>query len=254
MFLKFKFIWCCSAILLSMQMLCASPLHADDTLFFDLNFDDQVAGMDCVNLKHSWGTQGDNLMIIDNLKTYTYLGNAMLMERPEGYKAGGWGAGLDLPQKQYDWLQVQIAFLFDGSATKATCSLELREHAAKQLYYASLGSNRGKDPITLIDGGTGWRTTSVNSFDRKVWNRVTWLVPSTTASDLTMYLRLETWNATEKTWQQVGQVGSRQAAKVEKPFDLFRINFPSGEEAIKLRFDDLKIQPVTNEAISSLIK
>jgi hypothetical protein len=228
-------------------------LKADDVKpFVDLNFDDNVPGMNCENPKRSWGTQNSDLLLIDNVNTYNGQGNAMLLEREK--KNGQWGVGMNLPQESYDWLKIQIAFQFEGAATKANASLELREHYNKRLYFASLGSGRGKDPITLVDGGTGWNTASVNHFDRKAWNRVTWLIPSTSANDITMYVKLETWNAKDKQWQQVDKIGSMAASKMTKPFAAFRVNFPASEDALKLRFDDLKVEPVSNDQLSEWIK
>lgn len=252
--LKSKSMLLVHVFVLGMQMFCSSELFAEDTAFADLSFDENIAGMNCENPKCSWGTQGNDLLLIDNVNTYSSAGNALLFERPDGYKSGGWGAGMNLPQKPYDWLKIQIAFLFDGTATKATASLELREHYNKRLYFASLGSAKGKDPIVLIDGGEKWKTSKANSFDRKVWNRITWYVPSVTASDMRMHLMLETWSNSTRSWQAVGEIGSMEASKVEKPFAAFRINFPGGEEAIRLRFDDMKIEPITNEQMSSLVK
>ncbi|HAI13403.1 MAG TPA: hypothetical protein DCM28_16975 [Phycisphaerales bacterium] len=251
---KIKSIWCWSLCLVAMQTVCASPLFAQEPAFVSLNFEDQVAGMNCQSPKRNWGSQGKDLVLIDNINTVKGDGNCMLLERPEGYKSSGWGVGMNLPQKQYDWLKIQVSFLLDGPATKATAGLELREHYNKRLYFASLGSAKGKDPITLIDGGSGWKTSKTNTFDRKVWNRVTWYVPSVTATDMTMHLQLETWDSKNKAWQVVGKIGSMEASKAEKPFASFRINFPGGEESIKLRFDDLLIEPMTNEQINLLIK
>ncbi len=245
---------------LTTGMLCLTALlgssgvlKADETKpFVDLNFDDQVPGMNCDALKRNWGKQNEDLILIDNVKTYNGDGNCMLFERSK--KNSHWGVGKNLPQEKYDWLKIQVVFKFDGAATKANAGLELREHFGKRLYHMSLGSSKGKDPITLIDGGSGWKTSNVNHFDRYAWNRVTWLVPSVTASDMTMYLKLETWDAKTSQWQQVDKVGSMAASKVEKPFALFRINFPSSEDSLKLRFDDLKIEPVSNDQIKALIQ
>lgn len=226
----------------------------DDNLFVDISFDDNVAGMNCEKLKRSWGNKGGDMLLIDNVKTYSGEGNVMLLERPESVKGTGWGVGRNLPQKPYDWLKIQMAFQLDGTATQATCALELRERYNKRLYFATLGSSRGKDPIVLIDGGKKWKTARVNHFDRKVWNRVTWYVPSVTASQWTMYLKLETYDAKTGQWVQVGKLGSMQASKVEKPFSNFRINFPAGQGPMKLRFDDLKITSMANQQMELLIQ
>ncbi|MFG0247273.1 MAG: hypothetical protein ACF8OB_00185 [Phycisphaeraceae bacterium JB051] len=239
---------CLTAVLGSSGILKAQ----ESKPFVDMDFNDQVPGMNCDAIKRSWGKQNEDLILIDNVQTYNGDGNCMLFERSK--KNSHWGVGLNLPQEKYDWLKIQLVFKFDGAATKATSGLELREHYNKRLYHASLGSSKGKDPITLIDGGSGWKTSKVNHFDRSLWNRVTWFVPSVTANDMTLYLKLESWDVKTKQWQQVDQIGSMPASKVEKPFALFRINFPSSEDSLKLRYDDLKIEPVSNDQISALIQ
>jgi hypothetical protein len=235
-----------------MQLVRVNTVHAQDAAFFDLNFDDQVAGMNCNSPKRNWGTQGEDLVLIDNVDTYSGEGNCMLFERPEGAKPNGWGVGVNLPQKPYDWLSVQLAFKFEGTATQANASIELREVYNKRCYVLSLGSGRGKDPLVLVNERSGWKSTGVNHFDRKVWNRVTWYIPSVTADAQEMLVKLEAWDAGEKTWKAVGKIGTAAADKMEKAFATLRINFPGKAPAIKLRFDDLKISPMTNEQISTL--
>lgn len=252
--LNMKNLWTGMLCVFCVQVLWGTTLRAQDTAFVDLNFDDQVAGMNCKAPKRSWGNPDKDLVLIDNVDTYSGEGNCMLFERPEGTKPRGWGVGVNLPQKPYDWLAIQVAFKFDGAATQANASLELREVHNKRCYIMSLGSGRGKDPIVLLNERSGWKSTGVNHFDRSVWNRVTWYVPSTTADQQNMLAKLETWDAKDKTWKQVGKIGSQVADKVENPFAILRINFPGKAPAVKLRFDDLKVSPMTNEQVAQAAK
>ena len=241
------------AVILTMVLSVHAQEPVDSTLVH-LTFDDDVPGMASKQIKRSWGKQNDDQLLIDNIKTVNDQGNALLFTRPEGIKNGGWGIGVNLPAKAYDWLRVELTYLLEGSATKATAGLEVREVYNKRLYMLGLGSSRGKDPVILTNGKDKWLSKGVNHFAREHWNRVTWYLPGPTVAENIMYCTLDQYDSKTNTWHVVGKTGDQQGSKVEKPFAIFRINFPGGAESMAFRFDDLKIDSLTNEKMSQLEK
>lgn len=220
------------------------------TLLLSFNADDLVPGRE-PPFQRNWGNEKDDIWRVDNLETYNGSGNAFLFDRQAEGDPGSWGAGFQIPSYKADWIVLQLAFKFEGPATAAKASMEVRNSSSNRLYYANLGSTKGKDPVTLINADNTWKSEVVNHFDRKKWNRVTWYIPTALGETQKMLLQLETYDRETESWIQVGK-GEGLEIEVTSLPKIFRINFPSDPQPIQLYFDDLTVSSLSNQEMDIL--
>ncbi|MBC2600793.1 hypothetical protein [Puniceicoccus vermicola] len=229
----------------------ATKFLAAGTPLASINADDLVPG-ETPPIQRNWGRAKEDIWRVDNLETYDGTGNCLLFDRQEDATPGSWGVGLTLPSYNADWLGVRLAFKFEGSATEAKASLEVRTESNNRLYYANIGSSKGKDPITLVNADGTWKTKAVNYFDREVWNRITWFIPTALGETQEMRVKLEHYDRESEDWIQVGKIEGLEIEVTQIPM-IFRINFPANTGPIQLRFDDLVIITLDDAEMASLL-
>jgi hypothetical protein len=172
-------------IRLGMAAMCLAILvGAGEKVSWSQGFEDRVAGSEPGGWGGKWGTQGDDQLIVSNLRAVSGQ-KSLLLDRTGGNTAM-WGVSKGLPDVKEGWLHLSFAFLVQGAGHDARFGFEIREGVPSQRKVAGLrfgGSRVEAIPMSESGGYLSSDRVRLGGFAKGVWHRVDLWLPASGSSD-----------------------------------------------------------------------
>ena len=157
---------------------------AGDKPLWSQGFEDRVAGQPPVGWGVKWGDQGDDLVIVSNLRAAS--GSRSLLFDRTGDNTAMWGTATGFPSVKSGWAHLSCAFLVQGAGHDARFGFEIREAAPAQRRVAALrfgGSKVGVIPMSESGGYLDKESVTLGTFAKDVWYRLDLWLPAAGSSD-----------------------------------------------------------------------
>jgi hypothetical protein len=184
---------------------CGLLAGAGEVLPWRQDFEDRVAGSEPGGWGGKWGTQGDDLLIVSNVRALS--GEKALLVDRTGDNVAMWGVSKGLPDVTEGWLRLSFCFLVQGAGHDARFGFEIREGAPSQRRVAGLsfgGSKLEAKPMSESGGYMKEGQARLGRFEKDVWYRVDLWMPASGSADrrgavqLARYLGKGEWEAVGK--------------------------------------------------------
>mgnify|MGYP001613232172 CR=1 FL=1 len=217
-------------------------VKANDTVW---GFEDQTAGEVPRGWSRMWGKQGDDLVLISNIKAADGK-NSMLIDR--GSHTAQWGAGAKLPDFDSGWLRVAFWFLVDGDADgpRARFGLLIRNQFSPSTVDTALrvGFHAGRIRFYSRRGCAGQK-----NYRRDHWYRVTLWWPAAagdeTKGDAWVCMQRLAQGGAEPVGEPLRVVDCIPARKGRQAAVLQLTTYPGkAHNNFKVYFDEFEIRQV----------
>ncbi len=157
---------------------------AADKPLWSQGFENRVAGQPPVGWGTQWGTIGDDLVIVSNLRAVS--GDKALLIDRTGDNTAMWGMATGFPGVKEGWVRLSCAFLIQGAGFDARFGFEIREAFPAQRKIAGLrfgGSRLSVIPMSEVGAYLDKQGVPLGRFDKDVWYRVDLWLPAVGSSD-----------------------------------------------------------------------
>lgn len=182
-----------------------------------LHFDDAIPGMSPQGWTRVWGEQGEDRMILSNIDALGGEGNSLLFERFEGGPRAHWGSGTRIPAWSSPWLELSLAFRWEGPATRAHWMFEILSSRQQRLYDIGVGSVKGSRQVRIATRTSRDKAVPLGKTEAGVWYRVRVLLPHPASDARHVKAVLERFDEEHARWVAEGDVQTAPAADVQQP-------------------------------------
>jgi hypothetical protein len=232
---RFLLLTCLAVVLAS----AGEPLWRQD-------FEDRTPGREPGGWGGKWGDQGDDLLIVSNLRALSGK-QALLLDRT-GDNTAMWGVMTGFPDHREGWVRLSFAFLVQGAGHDARFGFEIREGVPSQRRVAGLGFGGSAVKATPMSESGGYlssETVRVGAFEKDVWHRLDLWMPASGNPDRRGAVQLSRYCGNGQ-WEPVRPPQAFPVVAPPEGRGLGQLMFVStpGARGYRLFLDDLQLHAV----------
>lgn len=207
------------------------------------DFEERVPGQSPAGWGGTWGTPGDDLFVISNLRAVSGR-QALLLDRTGG-NTEMWGIAAVFPDAREGWLRVSFAFLVQGAGNDARFGFEIRERLPSGRRVVALGFGASKVRLTPMSETGAYRSdqsATLGGFDKDVWHRIELWLPTRGTGARRALARLSRYRG-EGTWEEVGPPAEVSGVPPGDgaAYGQFMLVLTPGARGYRLFLDDLQV-------------
>lgn len=168
------------------------------------DFEDRVPGQAPADWGATWGTPGDDLLLVSNLRAVGGR-QALLLDRT-GTNTEMWGIATTLPDTREGWLHVSFAFLVQGAGNDARFGFEIRERLPSGRRVVGLGFAASKVAVTPMSEAGAYladQKVTLGAFEKDVWYRLELWLPAAGGPERRLPVSLSRYRG-EGAWEEAG--------------------------------------------------
>ncbi|OGV67709.1 MAG: hypothetical protein A3K19_10750 [Lentisphaerae bacterium RIFOXYB12_FULL_65_16] len=209
------------------------------------DFEDRTAGQAPNAWSGIWGKQGDDLLVVSNLRCAGGR-NAFLLDRT-GDNTEMWGVSTPFPDVKSGWAHFSFAFLVQGAGHDARFGFELREAhpSSRRVVALSFGASKVRAiPMSELGGYMDSESVRLGGFEKDAWHRLDLWLPASGSTDRRGAAQLLR-RVGDDPWEPVD---AAQPLPLFPPsgtnaYGLFMLVANPGARGYKLFLDDLQVTP-----------
>ncbi len=234
------------ALALVLLTVLAATAPAAETPLWAQDFEERLPGQAPAGWGGVWGTPGDDLLVISNLRALRGR-QALLLDRT-GSNTEMWGTAVVFPDAKEGWLRLSFAFLVQGAGNDARFGFEIRETLPSGRRVTGLGFAASRVQITPMSEAGAYlpqQSVSLGGFEKDVWHRVELWLPTPGGGEprvlgqLSRYVGKGSWDAAGTLVEVPGTPPANTAH-----YGQFMLVLAPGARGYKLFLDDLQAAAV----------
>lgn len=170
------------------------------------DFEDRVPGQSPLAWSVEWGTRGEDLLLVSNLRACGGT-HALLLDRT-GPTSDMWGIATCFPNHTEGWQCLSFAFLVQGAGHDARFGFEIRTRLPSGRRICALGFSGSKlklTPMSEMGNHRGRESVELGRFEKDVWGQVEVWLPALTGAEPIIRARLSRMTG-DGAWEPAGPV------------------------------------------------